>query len=71
MYYADVLIIQIYLPYALFFCFSANCYLDVLSSISVAVFNWHIDSVISITFFQCSVHGFDGCELAKSSMFRV
>ena len=47
MYYADVLIIQVCLPYALFFCFSANCYLDVLSSVSVAVFNWDIDSVIS------------------------
>lgn len=47
MYYANVLIIKVYLPYAVIF-FSANYYLDVLSSISFAVFNWHIESVISI-----------------------
>lgn len=46
MYYADVLIMQVYFPYALVFCFSANCYLDVLSSVSVALFNWPVDSLI-------------------------
>lgn len=45
--HADVLIIEISLPRALLFCFSASCSLDALSTLSVAVFNCHIDSVVS------------------------
>lgn len=45
-----------YLPYALGFCFSANCFM-LCVSLSAAVFNWHIASdTLSIGFFfQCSV----------------
>lgn len=72
-YLCTMLMFYVYFPYALFFCFSANCYLDVLSSVSVALFNWPVDSLIPYQsdFLQCSVHDFDGYELAKSSVFTV
>lgn len=47
----DVLLSQVYLPYALGFCFSENCFM-LRVSLSPAVFNWRIDSdTLSIRFF--------------------
>lgn len=70
MYCADVLLVQAYLPYALGLFFF--CKLLYVVCVSIAVFNWHIDSdTLSIGFFFSVLCVTDGCELSKSPVFMV
>lgn len=68
--YADVLLVQVYLPYALGFCFSANYFMLCASLLQL------LTGILTLIpyqsdFFQCSVCDFDGCELTKSPVFMV